>query len=638
MTDGFVRVGTVTPTVKVGNPKANVQAHIACAREAAQAGVKVLVFPELSLTAYTCGDLFFQKSLREGAVDAILTYAEATKDLDMISFVGAPIEWENALYNCAVAIGGGEILGVVPKSNLPSYGEFSEGRYFTAPLPFTQTITLGGRPVTFGTEQLFICEEMPDLSICAEICEDIWVSWPPSSRHTGAGATLVVNLSASPEAVGKVEKRRNLITSQAQRCTCAYVYANCGKGESGTDLVFSAHALICQGDQILAERPPFSQKELLIAEVDLERVRTERLRLNVYPTYETCYYKKHAFSLKTSETPLSRLPEKLPFVPKDPRVLEERCRLISQMQSHALAGRASHVRAKSLVLGLSGGLDSTLALLVAVKAADLAGLDRKQVIAVTMPGFGTTGRTRENARIMAECLGVTLRTVNICASVSQHFSDIGHDPEKRDVVYENSQARERTQVLMDLANAEGGLVVGTGDLSELALGWATYNGDHMSMYGVNADLPKTLMRYLVAFEADLAESQGDELLARTLRDVVDTPVSPELLPPNGEEIAQQTEDLVGPYELHDFFLYYFLRYGFSPRKILRLAVATFADQYDADTVRGWLKVFLRRFFNQQFKRSCLPDGPKMGSVGLSPRGAWQMPSDADSALWLDSLL
>jgi NAD+ synthase (glutamine-hydrolysing) len=637
MTDGFIRVGAASPALKVANPAENARAHLKAAQEAARDGVKVLVFPELSLSCYTCSDLFFQATLLRGCEAALADFARESATLDLISFVGLPLRVDGKLYNCAAAVANGTILGLVPKTHIPNYSEFYEARHF-APAPAeTRTISFAGQEVPFGTRLLFSCREMPELKIAAEICEDLWVSVPPSCMHTAAGATVIVNQSASDELVGKPAYRRELVAMHSARTLSAYLFADAGEGESGTDMVFSANSLLCENGRVLAEGKPFSDTPLVAGVIDLERLVAERTRINTSPSVDPAGYTVCPFSLSVTETALTSPESRTPFIPADRGGRAERCELILNIQSRGLAGRAVRAHAKSLVLGVSGGLDSTLALLVAVRAADRAGLDRRQVIAVTMPGFGTTARTKSNAETLSEELGVTVRTVDIRRAVEVHFSDISHDKENHNVVYENAQARERTQVLMDIANAEGGLVVGTGDLSELALGWATYNGDHMSMYAVNASVPKTLVRHIVAFEADRLEANNSLRAAQVLRDILDTPVSPELLPPENGEIAQCTEEIVGPYELHDYFLYYLVRFGFTPKKILRMAKASFAGAYDEDTIRRWLTVFVRRFFSQQFKRSCLPDGPKVGSICLSPRADWRMPSDADVAAWLEDL-
>lgn len=637
MKDGIIRVGVASPCLKIANPRANLAAHFEVVEKALAAGVKVLAFPELSLSAYTCGDLFYQPTLLTGCEEALSLYAEKSKAWDMVSFVGLPLRVMDKLYNCSAVVCRGQILGIVPKTYIPGYHEFYETRHFAAAPVTTRYIEIGGQKVLFGTKLLFECDSVPALRMATEICEDLWVSIPPSCSHTAAGATLVANLSASNELVDKAEYRGKLISMHSARTRCVYLYANCNDTESGTDAIYSGNSFICQNGKILVEEKPFSNKDLTYCEVDLERMQAERRRIGTFEQNEQVGYEVVKFHLDVTETELSNPPIPLPFVPQDPVLRDHRCDLILNIQSHGLAGRMERAHCKSLVLGVSGGLDSTLALLVAVRAAKLRGLDPSCVTAVTMPCFGTTKRTKSNAQVLSEKLGATLRTIDISQAVSVHFADIGHDPEDHSVVYENCQARERTQVLMDIANAEGGMVVGTGDLSELALGWATYNGDHMSMYGVNGGIPKTLVRYLVAFEADRLEKAGENEVAQILRDILDTPVSPELLPPKDGEIAQCTEEIVGPYELHDYFLYHTVRCAEPPKKILRLAKASFAGVYDAAIIEKWLKVFLRRFFAQQFKRSCLPDGPKVGSVSLSPRTDWRMPSDADVAAWLEEI-
>ncbi len=633
MKDGFIRVGAVTPDTKVANPEANVKKCVEAARAAAGQGVKVLVFPELTLTTYGCSDLFFQNALLRAAENALEKYMEETKDLDQISFIGVPVLVRDKIYNCAAAVAGGRLLGLVPKTNLPNYNEFYEARQFTPAPAENAFVRYAGCDTVFGTKVIFECDDMPELRIAAEICEDLWVADSPSVAHTAAGATVIVNLSASDEVVGKAEYRRNLVSMQSAKLITGYIYADAGYGESNTDTVYSAHNLISENGRILAEQKPFADSKLLFAEFDLEKLSAERRKTTTARSGMAEGYELVGFGLQVTETEISCPPPRFPFVPSDDRTRTERCELILNIQSRGLAGRFERAHAKSLVIGISGGLDSTLALIVAVRAMDILKVDRKNVIAVTMPCFGTTKRTKSNAETMAEKLGTTLRCVDIKNAVNVHFKDIGQDPENYDVVFENGQARERTQVLMDIANGCGGLVVGTGDLSELALGWATYNGDHMSMYGVNASVPKTLVRHVVAFYADLCEEKGEGEVAAVLRDVLATPVSPELLPPKDGEIAQCTEGIVGPYELHDFFLYHFVRFGFTPEKIFRLAKATFRGVYDDETVSAWLRIFVRRFFAQQFKRSCLPDGPKVGTVALSPRGDWRMPSDADASVW-----
>ena len=633
MKDGFVRLGVCTPAGRVGDPVKNAAGAVAAARRAAEAGVKVLAFPELTLTGYTCGDLFYHDTLLQAAEDGLAAYVRETASLDLISFIGLPVAVGDKIYNCAAAVCRGTLLGLVPKTYLPNDHEFSEARQFSPAPDGIREAEFAGRKTLFGRDLLFTCRQMPALRISAEICEDLWVSVPPSCAHTAAGATVIVNLSASDETVGKAEVRRSLVKGQSMRTRCAYLYANAGEGESGTDAVYAAHNLIASEGALLAEAEPFAADSFRYAEADLGRILYDRRTATTF--LPRCDGYAHVpFDLSLCETELSCPPPRFPFVPDDAAELRERCETILNIQSRGLAGRMARAFAKTAVIGVSGGLDSTLALLVAVRAADLLKRDRKTVIAVTMPCFGTTARTKSNAERLAEELGTSLRVVDIKEAVGVHFRDIGHAEDNFDVVYENAQARERTQVLMDIANAEGGLVVGTGDLSELALGWATYNGDHMSMYGVNSDVPKTMMRHIVSYYADREEEAGRAGVAGILRDVLATPVSPELLPPKDGEIAQCTEGIVGPYELHDYFLYHFLRDGASPEKIYRLARATFRGVYDDEVIYGWLRVFVRRFFSQQFKRSCLPDGPKVGSVGLSPRGDLRMPSDADASAWL----
>ena len=637
MQDGFLRVAAATPALSLADPEKNKNALVALAGKAAEQGVKLLVFPELSLCGYTLSDLFFQELLLKKCEEALASYVEETKDLDLISFVGLPVSHRGKLYNCAAAVSRGRLLGLVPKSNIPNYNEFYEARHFQPAPEQVADVNFAGQTTAFGADLLFSCREMPALTVAAEICEDLWVSVPPSCRHTAAGATLVVNLSASDELVGKPEYRKNMLAIHSAKTLSVYLYADAGDGESGTDMVFSAHNVIAENGRIVAEKAPFSQETLLMAEVDLGHILAERRKITTFHTSDNAAYREIPFFLTVTETPLSSPAPKMPFVPLDMVGRQERCELILSIQSHGLAGRIQRAHADTAVVGLSGGLDSTLALLVAVRAADLLGRPRSMITAVTMPGFGTTSRTRGNAEILAEDLQVTLRKIPIGDAVMQHFRDIGHDPTNYNVVYENGQARERTQILMDIANGENGIVIGTGDLSELALGWATYNGDHMSMYAVNASVPKTLVRHIVSYAADRAEAENDHKTAAVLRDILATPVSPELLPPKDGEIAQCTEGIVGPYELHDYFLYYTVRFGYRPKKIFRMAVASFAGEYSPEVILRWLKVFFRRFFTQQFKRSCLPDGPKVGSVVLSPRADWRMPSDASFAAYQKEL-
>ncbi len=637
MKHGFIRVAAATPLVTVADCGANLAELRRIRKNAEQDGIHLLVFPELSLTGYTCSDLFLSGTLLHAASDALLTYAAETTDSDMISIIGFPFVVNDKLYNCAAICQKGQILGVIPKSNIPNYNEFYEARHFTPYTGDTTQVPLGDRMVPFGPRQLFACREMPTFRFGVEICEDIWVPAPPSTALAGAGALVVANLSASNETIGKDNYRRLLVNSQSARAVCGYIYADCGDGESTTDLVFSGHSIISENGSLLAERKPFEEceKGYIATELDLERLAAERRRTNTYPTQPKTDYAVQAFSMPVTETVLTRTFDPHPFVPDDHSERSRRCETILAIQARGLAQRIRRAYAKKCVIGISGGLDSCLAMLVAARALDLLGRPRTDLIGVTMPCFGTTKRTRSNAEILCHELGAELRCVDITEAVRRHFADIRHDESVHDVVYENCQARERTQVIMDIANAEGGMVVGTGDLSELALGWATYNGDHMSMYGVNASVPKTLVRHIVAYFADRSEAEGKNTLATVLRDILDTPVSPELLPADEKgNITQKTEDLVGPYELHDFYLYYMIRCGFAPDKLYRIAKRSFAGVYSDEILLKWLKNFIRRFFAQQFKRSCLPDGPKVGSVALSPRGDWRMPSDASAAEWM----
>ena len=643
MRDGFVKVAAVTPEVRVADVAFNVESCVAAARQAAEKdGAVVIVLPELALTGYTCEDLFWQDALIRAADAGLADFAAATADLDALLLVGVPVRAGGKLYNCAAVVSRGMVLGLVPKTHIPTYNEFYEGRHFVSgPVDPVAVSIAGEKNVPMGTSLLFPCLELPELVVAAEICEDLWVAAPPSIAHAQAGATLICNLSASNAVVGKADYRRSLVTGQSARLLCGYVYASSGTGESTQDLVFSGHDLVAENGRLLAEGRPFVDGRA-VSEIDVRFLAAERTRMSTFEcaaAAEECGYVTVPFSLgagaASRETSLTRYVDPHPFVPSDPTRREERCEDVFAIQAHGLAKRLSHTHSRRAVIGLSGGLDSTLALLVTVRAFDLLGLPRDGVIAVTMPGFGTTDRTYNNACELARTVGAELREIGIAASVRQHFADIGHDESVHDVTYENAQARERTQILMDVANQEGGLVIGTGDLSELALGWATYNGDHMSMYAVNASVPKTLVRHLVRYVADTCGNTDEK---GVLLDVLDTPVSPELLPATGDgQIAQRTEDLVGPYELHDFFLYEVLRHGAGPRKVFRLARHALGEKYDDETILSWLKVFYRRYFAQQFKRSCLPDGPKVGSAAVSPRGDLRMPSDACSTLWLAEL-
>ena len=626
MNDGFIKVAAVTPEVTVADTQKNAKIICDDILQATALGAKIIVFPELCLTGYTCADLFYHDVLLKNALRALSDVVSCSIGADALIFVGCPLRHSGKLYNCAVAINNGKILGAVPKTFLPNYNEFYEKRWFAPAPEQSEEISLLGQTVPFGRGILFCCEQMQNLTVGAEICEDLWTPMPPSVTLALSGATITVNLSASNECVGKSEYRKALVSSQSARLVCGYVYCSAGDGESTTDLVFSGHNIIAENGRVLAESNLF-ENEITVSEIDVDFLSCERAK--IYPAEITRKADKIVyFSIKKEQTSLTRAFSRYPFVPKDSDELHSRAKLILTMQSKALAKRIDHTHTKSLVIGVSGGLDSSLALIVA-KLASEASKTKPEVIAVTMPCFGTTDRTHDNSIKLSEALGVTLKEVDIKKAVLQHFEDIGQNAGTYDVTYENGQARERTQVLMDIANKTGGMVVGTGDLSELALGWATYNGDHMSMYGVNASVPKTLIRYLINHYALSADKKTKEVLG----DILDTPVSPELLPSDGKNISQKTEDLVGPYELHDFFLYYMLRMYYSPKKIFRAAKLAFPD-YDEKTIAGWLKVFVRRFFAQQFKRSCLPDGVKIGSVSLSPRGDWRMPSDAAATCWL----
>lgn len=633
MRHGFIKVAAATPDIRVADVDYNKGQIIKQMDEAAEAGAKIIVFPELCITGYTCSDLFLQDILLNSAKKALVKIAEHTKNLDALVFVGVPIAVGGELYNVAAALNHGNILGFTTKSFLPNYGEFYEMRQFRPGPKKAEKILFGGKEIPFGPQLLFVEKQMANLIVSAEICEDVWSPVPPSIEAAREGATVIVNCSASDETIGKASYREALISGQSARLISGYIYANAGEGESTTDLVFGGHNLIAENGTILAEAKRFSNG-IIYTEFDVQKIANERRKNTTFTETQEHVLPRIPFGLEQTETILTRTFPSRPFVPRDDQERAKRCEEILTIQAMGLKKRLAHTHAKSAVVGISGGLDSTLALLVTAKAFDALGLERSGITAVTMPCFGTTDRTYQNACKMSLKVGATLREVRIGDAVMQHFKDIGHDPQDHSVTYENSQARERTQVLMDIANQTGGLVIGTGDMSELALGWATYNGDHMSMYGVNASVPKTLVRHLVHYYADTCE---DSSLKEVLYDVLDTPVSPELLPPKDGEIAQKTEDLVGPYELHDFFLYYFLRMGYEPGKIYRIAKLSFAGEYDDETIYKWLRTFCWRFFSQQFKRSCLPDGPKVGTVALSPRGDWRMPSDACVALWIQNL-
>ena len=634
MKDGFLKVGAMSPEVKLADPKENARRLAFAAKTCAERGIKVLVFPELSLTGYSVGDLLGQRTLLHGAECALSEYIADTAELDLISFVGLPVCAWDKIYNCAAAVCRGELLGLVAKENLPNYGEYSELRWFTPSPEENIEISFGGFTTLLGNKMIFVNESAPEVRISAELCEDLWVSVPPSCRHAEAGANLVVNLSASGEIASKEERRRALVSAHSSRIKAAYVHCEAAGGESTTDGVFAGHNLIYSLGARLAESLPFAEDTPAVSDVDIDVISHERAHVNTFKTGDGEGYDYIPFTLSVEETKFEKAPSKTPFLPRENS--RQRTLRILEIQARGLAARVERSYSKKMVIGVSGGLDSTLSLLVCVRAADILKRPRKDIVAVTMPCFGTTVRTRTNAEKLSELLGADLRTVDIKASVAQHLSDIGHSG-ATDVTYENAQARERTQVLMDVANMESGLVVGTGDLSELVLGWATYNGDHMSNYATNASVPKTLIRRMVEDISANYREDGSADIAQVLDAILATPVSPELLPPDEGEISQCTEELVGPYELHDFFIYYTLRYGFTPRKVYRIAKAAFAGKYTDQVILGWLRAFVRRFFSQQFKRSCMPDGPKVGVISVSPRGDLKMPSDASCALWLSEL-
>lgn len=640
MNFGFVRVAAAIPEVRVANCEYNVERMQGLIAAAVEQQAEIVCFPELGITAYSCQDLFSSQLLLDKAEIALMKLIDCTRALNIVVVCGLPVSVGGMLLNCAVVVCGGKVLGAVPKSYLPNYKEFYEMRWFTPAADLEPvTVHFAGHTVRVDARQIF---ETPSCRFGIEICEDLWAPIPPSTGLALAGAEVILNLSASNDLVGKHSYLRSLVAQQSARTISAYVYAGCGWGESTQDVVYGGTAMICEDGRLLKEADRFSIKEQLIStEIDVERIRSER-RLNTTFSHSAAMRGGGAYCLVPvsmnlpdfEEFHLTRSVEQHPFVPQGPE-LDDRCREIFSIQVEGLMKRIAHIHCDTMVIGVSGGLDSTLALLVCVSAADRLGLSRKSVVGITMPGFGTTTRTYTNATNLMKMLGITIREINIADACMQHFRDLGYDPSARDVTYENSQARERTQILMDAANQMNGIVVGTGDLSELALGWATYNGDHMSMYGVNTSVPKTLVKHLVVWTAN---NIADEASKTILLDIADTPISPELLPADADgTIAQKTEDLVGPYELHDFFLYWFLRYGFSPAKIFFLACEAFGGTYSQDTIRKWLRVFVKRFFQQQFKRSCLPDGPKVGSVSLSPRGDWRMPSDADAAEWLEDI-
>ena len=632
MKDGFIKVAAATPKIKVADPAYNTEEILKIIDETEKNGASILVFSELTISGYTCGDLFLQQPLLTECKNQLLRIVKATENKSMLVVVGCPIVIKQKLYNCAVVISDGSILGIVPKTHLPNYSEFYELRHFTSGEGLEEDLWFGEEfgYVNVAVNQLFKCKEIPELVVACEICEDLWVPLPPSTYHAMAGATVICNPSASVETTTKESYRRSLVSNQSARLLAAYIYADAGEGESTQDVVYSGHHLICENGSVLAEAKRFTN-EIIYADIDVQKLAAERRKMTSFPGGQTDDYFEQEFSLEVKENKITRTFPKAPFVPDNQDERDKRCDEILSLQSMGLKKRLEHTNCKHAVVGISGGLDSTLAVLVTARAFDLLDISRENLICVTMPCFGTTDRTYQNAVSLIKELGATLKEVRIEKAVHQHFADIGHDENNHDVTYENSQARERTQILMDMANQYNGMVIGTGDMSELALGWATYNGDHMSMYAVNCSVPKTLVRYLVLYYAETTENKK---LSEVLMDVLDTPVSPELLPPVDGVISQKTEDLVGPYELHDFFLYYMLRFGFPKAKLYRMAKLTFDGVYDDETIKKWLDKFYWRFFSQQFKRSCLPDGPKVGSVAVSPRGDLRMPSDASPTAWL----
>lgn len=632
MKDGFIKVAAATPKIKVADPAYNTEEILKIIDETEKNGASILVFSELTISGYTCGDLFLQQPLLTECKNQLLRIVKATENKSMLVVVGCPIVIKQKLYNCAVVISDGSILGIVPKTHLPNYSEFYELRHFTSGEGLEEDLWFGEEfgYVNVTVNQLFKCKEIPELVVACEICEDLWVPLPPSTYHAMAGATVICNPSASVETTTKESYRRSLVSNQSARLLAAYIYADAGEGESTQDVVYSGHHLICENGSVLAEAKRFTN-EIIYADIDVQKLAAERRKMTSFPGGQTDDYFEQEFSLEVKENKITRTFPKAPFVPDNQDERDKRCDEILSLQSMGLKKRLEHTNCKHAVVGISGGLDSTLAVLVTARAFDLLDIPRENLICVTMPCFGTTDRTYQNAVSLIKELGATLKEVRIEKAVRQHFADIGHDENNHDVTYENSQARERTQILMDMANQYNGMVIGTGDMSELALGWATYNGDHMSMYAVNCSVPKTLVRYLVLY---YAETTDNKKLSEVLMDVLDTPVSPELLPPVDGVISQKTEDLVGPYELHDFFLYYMLRFGFPKSKLYRMAKLTFDGVYDDETIKKWLDKFYWRFFSQQFKRSCLPDGPKVGSVAVSPRGDLRMPSDASPTAWI----
>ncbi|HRG47142.1 MAG TPA: NAD(+) synthase [Leptospiraceae bacterium] len=633
--NSYIRIATVVPQIKVGDIAFNTREIISSLENAKKEGAEIVIFPELCITGYTCADLFYQSKLRREAVNALIEIAKVTGLHGITAVVGLPVEVNSKLYNCAALLSNGEIIGIVTKTYLPTTGEFYEERWFSSELDRVgEFVKIEGKEIPFGADLLFAAENLPELKIGIEICEDLWAVIPPSSELAISGATLLLNPSASNEILGKFEYRKELVRQQSARCIAAYVYSSAGANESSTDVVYSGHALVAENGSVIAESSRYSfATEMTLVDIDLERLVNDRIRNSSFSksTIETKFTEINFTLSRTPKEKLIRVIPRMPFVPSDPAKRNANCEEIFLIQSTGLAKRLKHTNSKKVILGLSGGLDSTLALLVCIKAFEILGLDKKGILCITMPGFGTTDRTRTNAETLAVELGTSLQIISIADAVLQHFKDIGQDVNVHDITYENSQARERTQILMDLANKENALVIGTGDMSELALGWCTYNGDQMSMYGVNAGIPKTLVRYLIEWRAD-AEYKNN--VGKILHDICNTPVSPELLPAKDGEIVQKTEEVVGPYLLHDFFLYYMLRLNYSPSKIFFLAKLAFAGEIESSEIKKWMLVFYKRFFSQQFKRSAMPDGPKVGSVALSPRGDLRMPSDASANLWL----
>ena len=640
MKDGFIKVAAATPDIEVGNTAFNTEHILSCMQQAQKEHVKLLVFPELCISGYTCNDLFLQDILLDGCLAGLEQIRSASAAMDMVIVAGLPFLLHARLYNVAAVLFRGRLLGLVPKQHIPNYSEFYEARHF-APAPadneHVNIPVLGahGHQIPFGAKLLFAAEDLPDFVLGIDICEDLWMPVPPSCYHAMASATVIANLSASDETTGKEAYRRQLVSNQSARLICGYIYADAGEGESSTDLVFAGHNLIAENGSILAQSERF-HNETTISELDLGRLVSERRRMGTFtiPPPAQAGYEVCSFSFgQPEETTLTRFYSRTPFVPSVKEDRDRRCNEIFNIQAMGLKKRLAHTHCKSAVIGISGGLDSTLALLVTVRAFDLLGLDRSGIRAITMPCFGTTDRTYHNALDLMTSLGVSQREIPIHNAVRQHFADIGHDESDHSVTYENCQARERTQVLMDVANKIGAIVLGTGDLSEIALGWCTYNADHMSMYGVNSGVPKTLVRWVIQ---TAAENEAFSSSRECLQSILDTPISPELLPPDEKgNILQQTEDVVGPYALHDFFLYYAIRFGYPPKKVFELCCIAFQDDFSCETILKWLKNFYRRFWTQQFKRNCMPDGVKIGSIALSPRGDWRMPSDAQYKAWMD---